>query len=174
MAAAQMQMEEQANKKRNSAPQFRVYNKVRLNLKNIKTLQLKNKLAWVNAKYNLTKIISPHVVELHVPSNIWPRFHVKLLQRASEDPLPLQILDDAQPSPILVKGKDGHTQPEQTVENILRTEKFHKGKLWVRRVLVKWKGFAEPNREDRSDMEEVKELDLFESKFGCGDRVVEN
>lgn len=171
MAAAQIQMEEQANTKRNPAPQFRVGDKVWLNLKNVITPQPKKKLAWVNAKYKITKIISPHVVELDVPSKIWPRFHVELLRRASEDPLPSQILDDVQPSPILVPRLDGQIQPEQIVEKILRAEKFRKGKSWVRRVLVKWKGFAEPNWEDRADLEDVKELDVFESIFGKGDGV---
>ncbi|KHJ30263.1 hypothetical protein EV44_g0256 [Erysiphe necator] len=46
--------------------------------------------------------------------------------------------------------------------------------IWVRRVLVIWKGFAEPNWEDRADMEDVEALDLFESKFGKGDGVGEN
>lgn len=39
------------------------------------------KLSWVNAKYRVTKVISPHVVELDVPSGIWPKFHVDLLKR---------------------------------------------------------------------------------------------
>ena len=102
-----MRMEEQANKGRNPAPKFYVGDKVWLNLKNIQTPRPKKKLAWVNAKYKITKIISPHVVELDVPSKIWPRFHVDLVRRASEDPLPSQSSDDSQPSPIPVNRKDG-------------------------------------------------------------------
>ena len=174
MAAAQMAMEEQANKKRNPSPQFRIGDKVWLHLKNVQTTQPKKKLGWVNAKYKITKIISPHVVELDVPSKIWPRFHVELLRKANDDPLPSQIQDDTQPSPVFIRDNKGSLRPEQIVERILRAEKFRRGKRWIRRVLVKWKGFAEPNWEDRSDMEDVEALDFFESKFGKGDGVGED
>ena len=104
MASAQQQMEERANRTRNPAPVFRKGDKVWLNLKNIQTPQPKKKLAWVNAKYKVTKVISPHVVELDVPSKVFPRFHVELLRRASEDPLPSQLSDDSQPEPIMIEG----------------------------------------------------------------------
>ncbi|CAJ2645145.1 unnamed protein product [Trifolium pratense] len=174
MASAQMQMEEQANRKRNPAPQFRVGDMVWLNLKNIATPQPKKKLAWVNAKYKIIKIISPHVVELDVPSQIWPRFHVELLRKASDDPLPSQSQDDIQPSPVYVQDKTGTPQPEQVVERILRAEKFRRGGAYIRRILVKWKGFAEPNWEDRENLEDTEALDKFEERFGKGDGVGEN
>ena len=60
------------------------------------------------------------------------------------------------------------------VERILRTEKFCRGKTWIRRVLVKWKNFAEPNWEDRSGFENVRALDSFEEIYGKGDGVGEN
>ncbi|KAI0997510.1 hypothetical protein K3495_g10679 [Podosphaera aphanis] len=101
MAAAQQTMEDQANRRRAPAIMYRVGDKVWLNLKNIPTPQPKKKLAWVNAKYNVTRVISPHVVELDVPSKIWPRFHVDLIRKASEDPLPSQLQDDQQPEPIM-------------------------------------------------------------------------
>ena len=174
MAAAQICMEEKANKRRDPAPKFCVGDKVWLNLKIIHTPQPKKKLAWVNAKYKITRIISTHVVELDVPSGIWPRFHVELLRKASEDPLPSQYLDDSQPSLISVKLQDGSIQQEQVVERILRAEKFRRGKTWIRRVLVKWKNFAEPNWEDRSGFENVRALDSFEEIYGKGDGVGEN
>lgn len=99
--------------------------------------QPKKKLGWVNANYTITNVISTHVVELDLPSKIWPRFHVELLYKTSEDPLPSQTHDDTQPLPILVKGKDGICQPEQRVEPILRAEKFRRAKAWARRILVK-------------------------------------
>lgn len=102
MAVAQQNMEEQVNRKRNPAPQFKIGDKVWLSLKNIQTPQPKKKLAWVNAKYTVTKVISPHVVELDVPSKIWPKFHVDLLRKANINPLPSQVQDDSQPTPILV------------------------------------------------------------------------
>ena len=147
-------MEEQANRSRDPSPEYRVGDRVWLNLKNVQTPQ-------------------PHVVELDVPSRIFPRFHVELLRKSSCDPLPSQKLDDSLPDPILIEKDDRKIEPEQEVERVLRAERFRRGGGWVRRVLVKWKGFAEPNWEDRSELEDVEALDLFEAKFGTGDGVGE-
>lgn len=166
MAAAQIKMEDQANKGRNSAPKFYVCDKVWLNLKKLQTPQLKNKWAWVNAKYKVIKIISPHVVELDVPCKIWPRFHVKLIRRESEDLLSSQLIDESQKSPISVEKEDGWFHQEQVVERILRAERFRRGKSWVRRVLVKWIDFAELNWEDRLDLENFEASDKFEELCG--------
>ena len=70
MTSAQQQIEEQANKSRIPPPSFKIGDKVWLNLKNVQTPQPKMKLAWVNAKYTVTNLILPHVVELDVPSKI--------------------------------------------------------------------------------------------------------
>ncbi|KAI0993493.1 hypothetical protein K3495_g14691 [Podosphaera aphanis] len=165
-------MEDKANRRRAPAIMYRVGDKVWLNLKNIPTPQPKKKLAWVNAKYNVTRVILPHVVELDVPSKIWPRLHVDLLRKASEDPLPSQLQDNQQPEPIMDE-QSPQAPPEQIVERILRAEKHQRGRGWVRRVLVKWKNFAEPTWEDRSELDDVRALDVFESKYGKGDGVGE-
>ena len=81
MASVQQRMESSANNKRQPQQRFEEGDLVWLKLKNIETPQLSKKLAWVNAKYRVTKIISSHVVELDVPSGIFPRFHVELLKR---------------------------------------------------------------------------------------------
>ncbi|KAI0993806.1 hypothetical protein K3495_g14378, partial [Podosphaera aphanis] len=173
MAVAQQAMEEQANRKRAPSTKYQVGDKVWLSLKNIATPQPKKKLAWVNAKYSVTKVISPHVVELDVPSKVWPRFHVELLRKASQDPLPSQLQDDIQPAPK-ISGDHPDDVPEQTVERILRAERMRRGRGHVRRLLVKWKGFAEPTWEDRSELEETEALDNFEAEFGSGDGVGED
>lgn len=78
-----------------------------------------------------------------------------------------------QPEPLSVQNDNHEITQEQVVEKILRAEKFRRGRGWVRRILVKWKGFAEPNWENRSALEEVVALDKFEAKFGKGDGVGE-
>ncbi|KAI0993224.1 hypothetical protein K3495_g14960 [Podosphaera aphanis] len=177
MAASQQIMEEQANRKRSPAPMFRKGDKVWLNLKNVSTPQPKKKLAWICAKYTITKVISPLVVELDVPSGIHPRFHVQLLRQAGNDPLPSQIVDDAQPPPVLPEILDGDQQnnePEHYVERILRAERVRRGRGWKREVLVKWKSRAEPNWESRSNLDQTEALDRFEAKYGKGDGVGED
>lgn len=60
------------------------------------------------------------------------------------------------------------------LKRILQAERFRRGRKWVRRVLVKWKDFAEPNCEDRKNLEDVEALDRFEQTFGTGDGVGES
>jgi hypothetical protein len=107
-----------------------------LSLKNIKTPQLLKKLFWLNAKYEIIKIISSHVMELNVPGHIHPRFHVNLLKWAGNDPFPSQIRDDTQPPPLFVDG-----EPEYTIEEIKKAQLKEVGKGSRRKVLIKWKGY---------------------------------
>ncbi|KAI1004615.1 hypothetical protein K3495_g3595 [Podosphaera aphanis] len=141
MASTQQRMESNSNKKRQPQERYIVGDLVWLNLKNVQTPQLSKKLSWLKAKYRITKIISPHVVELDVPSNIWPRFHVELLKRDPQNPLPSQISRDRQPPPII----NAEGEPEQVVEKILRAEKRPRGQGFRREVLVNWEQVEEPN-----------------------------
>ncbi|KAI0992660.1 hypothetical protein K3495_g15525 [Podosphaera aphanis] len=180
MASAQQRMEEYANKKRNEAEIFRVGDKVWLNLKNIQTPQLSKKLSWTNAKYQVTKVVDSHCVELNTPSGIWPRFHVDLLKRAATDPLPSQIVDDLQPDPIEQHDPDitnenvSAHENEHVVERILRAESRKIGRGRRRLLLVKWKDFAGLEWEPRENLEETEALDIFEAKYGTGDDVGED
>ena len=153
MASAQLKMENSANKSRKEAEIFKVGDRVWLNLKNIQTLQLSKKLSWINAKYQATKVIDSHTVELNTPSAVWPRFHVDLIKRAATDPLPSQIIDDEQPPPVTPSNSNHpvinspmkhQEEQEQYVEKILLTERFKVDRGYRRSLLVKWKGFAEP------------------------------
>ena len=164
MAAAQQRMEEQANRHRQAAEQFRVGDLVWLSLRNITVPnQLKKKLAWLNAKYRVTRVISPHDVELDVPRSIHPRFHVDLIRRAAADPLPSQHCDDTQPPPLY--------DQEYTVDKILWARARRVGRGKRREVLVRWAGYAEPTWERRDALDETIALALFEQSFGTGDDV---
>ena len=163
-------MEEQANKKRQAAEVFKVGDKVWLNLRNIQTPQLSKKLSWVNGKYQVTRVIDSHSVELNVPTSIWPRFNVDLLKRAAEDPLPSQQVSDEQPLPVLPPETDDD-QGEYVIDEVLRAEKRPRGRGHRREVFVKWKGYEQPNWEPRSNLEDTEALEKFEMAFGTGDGV---
>lgn len=171
MATRQQEMEDQANRSRGAQERFEVGDLVWLKLKNISTPQLSKKLSWINAKYRVTKVISPHVVELDVPTNIHPRFHVDLLKRAPENPLPSQKTDDTQPPPI---EENEYGEPEYLVERILRSRKRRVGRGWRRELLVKWAGYAEPDWRPRNDFEDTEALEAFEAEFGDDDDVGES
>ena len=154
-------MEEYANKSRKEAGILKEGDRVWLNLKNIQTPQLSKKLSWINAKYQVVKVIDSHAVELNTPQGIWPRFHVDLLKKAATDPLPSQNTDDAQPPPVNPQVEDEITcteehEPEQIVARILRADKKKAGRGHKRSLLVQWKGFAEPTWEARSNLEETE------------------
>jgi hypothetical protein len=171
MAAAQQRMEERARGERRAQDRFEMGDRVWLSLKNISTPQLSKKLSWTNAKYTVTKIISPHVVELNVPSKIHPRFHVDLLKRASTNPLPSQKSDDKQPPPLFESSLE---EANWEVEEIIRAENRPVGRGHRRQVLVKWKGYAKPTWEPREEFENKDALQEFVQKYGGDDGVGQN
>lgn len=142
MAWRQQIMEDTANRGRQQAEIFREGDCVWLNLKNISTPRPSKKLAWLHAKYRVLKIISPHVIELDVPIGIHPRFHVDMLKKAANDPLPSQQQDDNQPVPADTSVP--RNEQEFEIERILKAENVRRGRGKRRVVLVKWKGQLEP------------------------------
>ena len=159
ITVAQQTQEQHANRHRQPAAQFKVGDKVWLNLKNVKTDRPSKTLDWRHAKYTITKVISSHAYELDVPPGIWNRFHVTLLHPAATDPLPSQRQDDNQP-PAISSDDDGN--PEWEIEEILRARTHKRGRGQQRQVLVKWKGYASPTWEPLSALKHTLALIEFE------------
>jgi hypothetical protein len=169
MASAQQQMEEYANRSRKAAEELKVGDLVWLNLRNVQTPQLSKKLSWINAKYRVKRVLGSHHVELNVPGGIFPKFHVDLLKRAPEDPLPSQRLRDDQPPPLIPQTEDQDAEWE--VDEILRARRKRVGRGSRREVLVKWTGYQDPTWEPRAELRDTEALSRFEAVFGDGDNV---
>ena len=162
MATAQQQQEEFANRHRQPAVSFRIGDKVWLNLKNIKTDRPSKKLDDKNGKFTITEVINSHAYRLDTPPGIENVFHVSLLRPAGTDPLPSQIVAEAQPPAII--SEDG--EEEYEVEEILRARTRKIGRGSRREVLVKWTGYARPTWEPLSSLEDTAALDTFEKRHG--------
>jgi hypothetical protein len=154
-------MKNSANKTRQQAVIFRKSDHLWLSLKNIKIFQLLKKLSWLNAKYEITEVISSYVMELNILGHIYPRFHVNLLKRAGNDLFPLQIRDNTQPPPLFINGG-----PQYTIEEIKKARLEKVGKGSRRKILVKWKKY-------KKEFLKTEALAQFERKFGTGDGVSE-
>ena len=53
------------------------------------------------------------------------------MRKASDNPLPSQIVDDSQPGPLLpddLDNGDGNSEKEYAVEKILRVERVRRGR----------------------------------------------
>ena len=99
---------------------------------------------------------------MNVPGKIHKRFHVELVKRAGNDPLPSQVRDDAQNPPLI----DDLEGPEYEVESILRARSIRRGRGNFRQALVKWTGWAEPTWEPIESIRETQALDRFEATYG--------
>ena len=157
-------MEAEANKTRRPATQFRVGDKVWLDLRNIKSPQTSKKLAWTHAKFTVTAVPFSHTVKLEVPSGIHPRFHVELLQHAHENPLPSQQRDDAQPGPAILA--DDEEDKEWEIEKILRVEQSTWHGVRLHWALVKWTGYIEPTWEPLDEVQHSDAFGQFVAQFG--------
>ncbi|MBE3048177.1 hypothetical protein IMZ48_37865 [Candidatus Bathyarchaeota archaeon] len=124
------------------------------------------KLDWLHHKYTVIRVISSHVVELDVPGSIHPRFHVDLLRRARQDPMPGQHVDDTQPPPI----RDDSGAEVWQVDKILCARWKRRGRGRSRQVFVRWKGYASPTWEPIEALRGTGALIAFEAMYGSAMR----
>ena len=107
MAVAAQKQEVSANKTRTPAPIYRVGDKVWLDLRNYQTNRPKKSLDAKYAKYTVSRVLLPALVELTgIPSGICRTFYTDLLRLASQDPLPGQVSDDNQPDLVLLESHE--------------------------------------------------------------------
>jgi hypothetical protein len=166
MAKAQQDQEHQANRHRNTAPAYKVGDKVYLSLRNIRTDAPSKKLDARSAKYTVTEVINPSSYRLDTPKGIHNVFNVDLLQPAATDPLPSQVLDD--PQPLAIQVDDGD---EWVVESILgeRLKKLPgRGSHTRLEYRVKWQGFARPTWEPAVALDDVAAVDNYLLQRGGG------
>ena len=164
MALAQETQERHANRGRQAAEAFRVGDRVYLRLRNVRTLRPSKKLDWLALPYRVTAVIGSHTVKLDTPSGIHPVFHVNLIRRARDDPLPSQTFSDPEPPPITrEEAAEELVEGEYRVDSILRHRRYRNRD----QVLVKWTGYSEPTWEPLAHLQGTAALDQFEATNHC-------
>ena len=163
MAVVQEAQERHSNTRRLIGDEFRPGDRVWLKLKHVKTTWPIKKLDWIVLPYRVLACIGTHAVQLDTPSGIHPVFHVSLVKKAAEDPLPSQLTIDNEPGMIFDTPEDPssvaiNSDGEYTIERILRHRR--QGRGW--RLLVKWLGWSEPTWEPLQQLQETTALDAYE------------
>jgi hypothetical protein len=123
IAAAQQEQEEYANRHRDPAFDYKVGDKVWLDLRNVRTDRPCKKLDTRHAKYTVLEKVGSHAFKLDTPPGIHPVFHTWLLRPASDNPLPSQTVSDWQPPSVLIDGEE-----EYFVEKIIDEKKTRRGR----------------------------------------------
>jgi hypothetical protein len=75
MAVAQQNQEEATNRRREQAFQYKVGDKVWLDLSNIRTDRISKKLDWKHVKFTVLEVIGTHSYRLDTPPGIHNVFH---------------------------------------------------------------------------------------------------
>ena len=158
LAATQQRMEENANRRRTAAEEFKVDDEVWLDIRNVSTPKPSKKLDWLHRRFKVTKVLGPLTYELDTPPGIHNRFHSDLLRKAATDPFPSQKRDDPRPPAVV----DENGEEVYEVESIL-CARTYRGR---RQALVKWVGWEEPAWTNVENLEEVEVLDEWEAKYG--------
>ena len=148
MAIAQEAQERYSSTRRLVGDEFRLGDRVWLKLKHVKTTWPIKKLDWIALPYRVFACIGTHVVQLDIPPGIHFVFHMSLVKKAVEDPLPSQltianeldmIFDTPEDPSSVAINSDG----EYTIEMIL----WHRCQGFGWHLLVKWLGWLEPTWE---------------------------
>ncbi|KAI0992133.1 hypothetical protein K3495_g16053, partial [Podosphaera aphanis] len=129
------EQEEQANKKRTAARNFKPGDFVWLNYQNVKTLRPCRKLDFKKGgPFKILEAVGNYAFKLELPQSarIHPVFHVSLLSPVATDPLPGQT---SGPPPVLDAKDD---DPEYEIEKIIGSH-WQNGELYY---LVRWKGYG--------------------------------
>ena len=134
---AQETMIRHANRRRRSPPNLRVGHLVMLNARNIKTKRPSKKLDHkLLGPFQVSKIISPTAVQLHLPSHwrIHPTFHISLIE-------PYRAGNHELPDPRKILREVGDVEGEDKEMVAVRDAKEFRGRV---KYLVQWEG--QPHR----------------------------
>ncbi|OJD11347.1 hypothetical protein ACJ73_09559 [Blastomyces percursus] len=155
MATSQESYELYANSRRQPAPEYKIGDKVWLDLRNIRTDRPSEKLDRRCSKFPVIEKIGSHAYRLNTPPGIHPVFHTWLLRPAKNNRLPSQTQTDWQPPAIIAENGD----EEYEVEEIVDERTNRRGQTEYR---VRWRGWHDLTWEPAAHLEETIALDVWQ------------
>jgi hypothetical protein len=157
MKYAQARYTEAADRSRAPAPVFKENDLVWLDSRNLRTERPSRKLENKHlGPYRVVRAVGTHAYELDIPDTMKNHrtFPVSLLNPASSDPLPGQIIPP--PLPVVVDG-----EKEWSVDAILDS-RLVRGRL---KYLVKWTGYDPPEWEAAEGINGLEAIDRFHELY---------
>jgi transposase InsO family protein len=159
MAAAQQRQESLANRHRDEAYEYKVGDKVWLDLRNIRTDRPSKKLDAKHAKFTVLERVGSHAYKLNTPPSIHNVFHTMLLRPAATDPFPSQRNDDYQPPAELIDGEE-----EWQIDRITGERMVKVGRGYRKEYRVKWTGYSRETWTKAVLLEDTAALDQWEAQ----------
>ena len=96
-----------------------------------------------------------------MPREVYRVFNIDLLHRAAINPLPRQVVDNAQLPPII----EANSDPEQAIEAIIGARQHKRSRGRYRQALVKQVGYAKPTQELAEVIADTIVLNKFKAKY---------
>lgn len=159
MRVTQDRYETSINRHRTPSQAYEVGDRVLLSAKNIRRAREARKLDWKRiGLYTIEKVISPYAYCLKLPDSVHlhPVFHVSLLDQASNNPVPSQII----PTPPAVIIDD---VPEYEIEQILDSKISRQNQKYF----VKWTGYTQPTWEPASYHKDLAAVESYHHRYSC-------
>ena len=149
--------QDNANRRREPTPSFKVGDRVFLDSRYVTTRRPSKKLDYKRqGPFEITAKISTHAYSLALPDTmkIHNVFHVSRLTLDDNNPYPGQTIPP--PPPVEVEGED-----EYFIEDILDSRLVGRRNNQRLQYLVKWLGYDKPSWEPAEYLEKVEAVDRF-------------
>ena len=119
IAQAQQRQQEAINASRRLAKRFQVRDSIQLDIKNILTNYSYYKLNTLKAKYRVVNILYLLNMRLDILYSLYLIFYINQVEYAINNPLPSQVLIDAQLDPLLQLDKGNPSSNKYSIKEIL-------------------------------------------------------